>query len=171
VVAADRGRSFTGASKGAYVGAVGHASSYALTTPEGEIAGETTGHHTTTAEGRKVAIEAGKSAQYTRIFLVGPRADVSGLVAELTKMAGGEVGVVRVDLVTDDTRLKVPNAMVEIGDVNGKAIMDLRGNDQGEIQGELPVGKYTVRYLDGDTQPIEVVASQASVPTLQVKPK
>ena len=35
---------------------------------------------------------------YTRVFVVGPRADVASLVGELTKTAGGATGAVRVEL-------------------------------------------------------------------------
>ena len=48
---------------------------------------------------RRTAIPARKKVHYARVLLVGPRADMSSIVAELTKTAGGAVGSVRVDLV------------------------------------------------------------------------
>ena len=158
--APDRGRAFGGGSKGAFVGAVGAAASYALTTPDGIIEADTMGEKTTTFQKRHVEVAAGGSARYQRIFLVGPRADVSGLVAELTKMSGGEVGSVRVSLLGEGKPLTVANPVIEVGDSSGKAIMDVRGDAQGAIAAELPPGKYAFRYQNGAPQQGEVVAGR-----------
>ncbi len=106
---------------------------------------------------------------------MGPRADVAGIVSELTKSASGAVGTVRVDLV-ENAKAVTPSvdAAIEIG-VGGKAIMDLRPDASGVLAGELPPGRYTLRYgggggrgPTGSTQTIEVLANQEARSTLEV---
>ena len=140
----DRGRAFTGASNGAFLGAVGQRASYALTSTEGALEASSTTTSSETAQQRQIVLAPGKDVSYARIFLVGPRADVSGLVAELTKAAGGEVGTLRLWFTADGAMVKIPDAVVEIDDDGGHPIMDLRGDAAGEVTTEVPVGKYTV---------------------------
>ncbi len=84
------------------------------------------------------------------MFLVGPRADVSGLVAELTKSAGGAVGTLDVSLAGAGGPVKpTPDSTVVLA-VGGKAIMNLRVDASGALAGELPPGHYEVRYAGGD---------------------
>ena len=138
--APDRGRGFKGSSSGAFIGAVGRYASYAITSTDGAIDAESGPSWTDTLQARRTEIPAGKSVHYARVFLVGPRADVSGIVAELTKTAGGAVGGVRVDLVEAANKIAPSaDATVEIG-VGGKAIMDLRPDATGALAGELRPG-------------------------------
>lgn len=176
--APDRGRGFKGSSSGAFVGSVGRFASYAITSTDGAIDAESGPSWTDTLQARRTEIPAGKSVHYARVFLVGPRADVSGIVSELTKTAGGAVGSVRVDLVEsgNGTKAVTPSAdaTVEIA-VGGKAIMDLRPDGTGALAGELPPGRYDLRYAGGGGRgargaalAIVVLANQEAPATLEV---
>jgi hypothetical protein len=147
--APDRGRNFKGASRGSFLAGVGRLASYAITSTDGAIDADSGPSWSDTLQARHTEIPPGKSVHYARVFLVGPRADVSGLVAELTKTAGGAVGAVRVALAGDAGPVAPPpDADVEIA-VGGKAIMDLRPDGSGALAGELPPGHYTLRYAGG----------------------
>jgi hypothetical protein len=159
-------------STSAFVGAVGDKTSYALTSAEGAVELDAGGN---TMQQRRVEIPPGKSVGYVRIFLVGPRADSSGLIAELTKAAGGEVGSVTVRLVAEGTPVTVADAVVEIDDTSGHPIMDLAGDSAGGIAGEVPPGKYAMRFLrgggrtaHGDAKPVEIAANRDAAVVLEV---
>jgi len=173
--APDRGRGFKGRSSGAFLGAVGRFTSYAITSTDGAIDAENGPSWSDTLQARRTEIPAGKSVHYARVLLVGPRADVAGIVAELTKTAGGAVGSVRVDL-ADGANQVAPSAdaTVEIA-IGGKAIMDLRPDASGALAGEVPPGRYELRYgggggrgARGNAQAITVIANQEAQATLEV---
>jgi hypothetical protein len=159
-------------SSSAFVGAVGDKTSYALTSTDGAVESDSAGN---TLERHQVDIPPGKSVAYARVFLVGPRADTSGLVAELTKTAGGEVGTLRVTLVAEGATVTLPDAVVEIDDATGHPLMDLKGDAAGHIAGELPLGRYAVRFLRGagraafgKTPTVEILAGIESPVTVEV---
>ena len=146
--APDRGRGFKGASSGSFLAGVGSHASYAITSTDGAIDADSGPGWSDTVQVKRTEIPAGKSVHYTRVFLVGPRADVSGLVAELTKTAGGATGVVRVELNDSGKVAPTPDATIEIL-VGGKPIMEMRPDATGALVGELPPGKYDLRYAGG----------------------
>ena len=147
--APDRGRGFKGDSRGSFLAGIGRLASYAITSTDGAIAAHSGPAWSDTAQAGRTEIAPGQSVHYTRVFLVGPRADTAGLVAELTKSAGGSVGSVRVALAGDAGAVAVPpDADVEVA-VGGRPIMDLRADASGALAGELPPGKYELRYARG----------------------
>jgi hypothetical protein len=146
--APDRGRGFKGSSSGSFLAGVGRWASYAITSTDGAIDADNGPSWSDTLQARRTEISAGKSVHYTRVFLVGPRADVSGLVAELTKTAGGATGVVRIELNDSGRVAPTPDATIEIS-VGGKPIMEMRPDASGALLGELPPGKYDLRYTGG----------------------
>jgi len=175
--APDRGRGFKGSSNGAFLGAIGRIGSYAITSTEGAIEADSGSSWSDTLQAHRTDILAGKTTHYARVFIVGPRADVSGLVAELTKTAGGDVGSVRVQLLGDTGAVTTlsSDATVAIGDGKGHTIMDLRPDRTGALAGELPVGKYDFRYLRGDgrgprgvAQSLVILAGHESPATVEV---
>jgi hypothetical protein len=175
--APDRGRAFKGPSSGSFVAGIGRYASYAITSTDGAIEAESGSSWTDTMQAHRTEIAAGKSVHYARVFVVGPRADISGLVAELTKTAGGPVGSVRVALMGDGHLLaNLPvDATVAIADTQGHALMDLHADRNGALLGEIPPGKYQLRYLRGGgrgphgvPQSIEVLANQESPVTVEV---
>ncbi len=173
----DRGRGFhRGYSSGSFLGGIGRYVSYALTTTDGQIDAVNGPSWSDTLQSKTMVIDPGKGADYARVFIVGPRADVSGLVAELTKASGGSVGTVDVAL-TDDTGARVPApdyADVEVQNPLGKPVMDLRAS-QGVLGGELPPGKYLLAFLGGGGRasrgpkvPVTVQAGETAKATLEV---
>ncbi len=175
--APDRGRAFKGKSSGSFVAGIGRFASYAITSTDGAIDADSGGSWTDTVQQHRTEIAAGKSVHYARVFIIGPRADISGLVAELTKTAGGPVGSVRVELRGDTGVVSPPpsDASVAIGDATGHALMDLHPDRSGALVGEIPPGKYQLRYLRGGgrgprgvPQAIEVLANHESAATVEV---
>ncbi len=173
----DRGRGFKGASSGAFLGAIGRYGSYALTSTDGGIDAESGGSYSDTFQARRTDILAGKSVRYSRVFIVGPRPDISGLVSELTKTAGGDVGSVRVLMMGDKGAVtpQPPDATVAIADGKGHTLMDLHADRSGVLVGELPPGKYELRYLRGGGRgargvpaSVLVLAGQESAATVEV---
>ncbi len=79
---------FIGASSGPFVGGVGVATSYALTSTGGEIEGVSSAQRTDTVQRRDFVLAPGEIVQYARVFLVGEKPGVASLVSELAKMAG-----------------------------------------------------------------------------------
>lgn len=172
--APDRGRGFKGSSSGSFLAGVGRYASYAITSTDGAIDAESGPGWSDTLQARRTEIPAGKSMHYTRVFLVGPRADVSGLVAELTKTAGGQTGVVRVELSDSGNKtLPSPDATIEIS-IGGKPIMEMRPDPTGALAGELPPGKYDLRYAGGGgrggraSKSVEIAAGKEETVTLEV---
>ncbi len=173
--APDRGRGFSGVSKGAYLGAVGRLTSYAISATDGDVAAESGPTWSDTEQLGRTTLAPGEKLQYARVFLVGPRPDVAGLVAELTRAAGGAVGALRVDL-TGASGPVTPSddADVEIDDASGRPVMELRARDQ-KIEGEVPPGRYQLRYAHGGGRapkgaavPIEVRPNETSSAKLEV---
>ena len=147
--APDRGRAFKGDSRGSFLGGIGRLASYALAATDGDVNAHSGPSWSDTQQLGHTDLPPGKSLHYARILLVGPRADTAGLVAELTKSAGGGVGALRVLLTSDAGAVAPPiGADVEIG-VHGKALMDLRVGADGVLGGELPPGSYEIRYAGG----------------------
>ena len=148
--APDRGRGFKGPSSGSFLGGVGRLASYAIASTDGDIEAVNGPSWSDTLQARRTEIAAGKSVHYARVFLVGPRADVSGLVAELTKASGAPVGKLKVSLAMGTTAV-APSARsdVDIG-VHGRAIMDLREDASGALETEIPPGHYELHYGGGD---------------------
>ncbi|HEY1956243.1 MAG TPA: CehA/McbA family metallohydrolase [Polyangiaceae bacterium] len=149
-IAPDRGRGFKGPSSGSFLGGVGRLASYAIAATDGDIDAENGPSWSDTLQARRTEIPAGKSVHYARVFLVGPRADVSGLVAELTKASGAPVGRLRVTLAFGTTPVAPSDRSdVEIA-VHGRPIMDLRKDASGALATDVPPGHYEVRYAGGD---------------------
>ncbi len=172
----DRGRGFKGASKGAFLAGIGRAGSYAITSTDGTMEAQSGTSWSDTIQMRRTEIPAGKTVQYTRVFVVGPRPDISGLVAELTKSSGGAVGVITVALKDEAGQgVSSPDATVEVDDDAGHPIMDLAMDARsGKLSGELPPGNYRLRYLRGAgrgprgvAQPVVVQANQEAQITLE----
>lgn len=146
-VAPGKPTGFKGASKTPYVGGVGRFVSYALTTPEGEIAAVSGGTWTDT-EQEKVHLEPGKSVEYARVFVVGERPDRASVVSELTRAAGGSVGGVEVAL-EDAAHAKLsapPGARAALFvPGGGPEVLDLVATTAGFV-GEVPPGRYEIAF-------------------------
>lgn len=148
-VAPGKAVGFKGPSRGPFIGGIGRFTSYALTTPEGEIAAMSGGAWTDTEQQKNVAIAAGASVTYARVFAVGERADVASIVAELTKAAEGAVGAVEIALVDVAGRaVHVPvGAKAVIATPAGDEVMNIVAAKEGAtFGGELPPGKWLVSF-------------------------
>ena len=157
----------------AFAGAVGDKTSYALTSTDGTIAWDA-GHAIVRLH---VEVAPGKSVSFARVFVIGPRADSAGLVAELTKMSGGEVGTLAVQVTADGKNTSVPDAVIEIDDESGHPVMDLRGDASGAIGGELPLGTYQLRFLrgggrvaHGSPATVSIASGREATATVEVEP-
>ena len=149
--APERGRDFKGVSSGPFLGGIGRFVSYAITSTEGEIDALSGPSWSDTVQSRELTLTPAQKVQYARVFVVGPRPDVSGLVAELTKTGGGAVGQLSVTLVDDQGHAVVPlaGADVEIATPAGRAIMNVRSAQGGTLTAELPPGSYLLSYAGG----------------------
>lgn len=140
---------FTGPSSGPFIGAVGRFTSYAITTPDGEIAA-ISGHAWTDTEQKKnVTIAAGATEIYARVFAVGERADVASIVSELTKASDGELGAVELSLAdaTGKAVRAAAGSKVVISTPAGNEVMSIvAASDDATFGGELPPGRWLVSY-------------------------
>lgn len=169
---------FKGTSKGPYLGAVGRFTSYAITSTDGEIGAISGAQWSDTEQKKDVALDAGASVTYDRVFVVGPRADSAGLVAELTRAAGGEVGALEIRLV-DAAGKPVPaprGAKVVLGTPSAGDVMSLVAREASPtFGGEVVPGRWTVAYApsagrrgDGKKIDVEVVKGKTAQVTLAV---
>ena len=106
-IAPGKARGFKGPSSGPYVGGVGRFTSYAITSADGAIDGNSGSSWTDTTQTdvagqRAIMLGPGQRTSYRRIFLVGERPDSASLVSELTRSAGQPVGGVDVRLVSSE---------------------------------------------------------------------
>lgn len=148
-VAPGKALGFKGPSSGPFIGGVGRLTSYAITTPDGEIAAISGGAWTDTEQKKNVTIAAGASEQYQRVFAVGERADVASLVSELTKASEGDLGGLEIALVDAAGKpVRVPTgAKVVIATAAGAEVMSMvAAKEDGTFGGELPPGKWTVAF-------------------------
>lgn len=140
---------FTGPSSGPFIGGVGRFTSYAVTTPDGEIAA-ISGHAWTDTEQKKnVTVAAGASESYARVFAVGERADVASIVSELTKASDGELGGLELSLVDAAGRpvRAAAGSKVVIATPAGSEVMSIvAASDDVTFGGELPPGRWLVSY-------------------------
>jgi hypothetical protein len=148
-VAPGKAVGFTGASSGPFIGGLGRSTSYALTTPEGEIEATSGGAWTDTAQMRSVVLAAGASVTYARVFVVGERGDVASIVAELTKASGGELGALEIALVdAAGNPVWVPaGAKVVVATPAGEEVMSVVAAVGGAtFRGELPPGSWLLSF-------------------------
>ncbi len=150
--APDRGRDFKGPSSGAFLAGIGRLVSYAITSTDASIDAISGPSWSDTVQSKSVTIAPGTKMQYARIFLVGPRADVGGLVSELTQTAGGDVGQVELGLVDGAGHATTwpAGGEVVVATSGGKAIMNLRpAVDTEVLHADLPPGAYLLSYGGG----------------------
>ena len=141
---------FKGPSSGPFIGGVGRFTSYAITTPEGEIAAISGGAWSDTEQKKNVTVAAGASESYQRVFAVGERADVASIVSELTKAAAGDLGGLEVSLVDISGKpVRAPSgAKVVIATSAGAEVMSMvAAKDDATFGGELPPGKWVVSFV------------------------
>jgi hypothetical protein len=141
---------FKGPSAGPFIGGVGRFTSYAITTPEGEIAAINGTSWTDTEQKKNVSVAAGASETYQRVFAVGERADVASIVSELTKASAGELGGLEVSLVDASGKpVRAPSgAKVVIATPAGAEVMSMvAAKDDATFGGELPPGKWVVSFV------------------------
>lgn len=148
-VAPGKAVGFKGPSSGPFIGGVGRFTSYAITTPDGEI-GATSGSAWTDTEVQKnVVIAPGARASYARVIAVGERADVASIVTELTKAADGPVGALEITLVDAAGKpVRAPvGAKVVIATAGGDEVMNMvAAREDATFGGELPPGRWLVSF-------------------------
>lgn len=140
---------FKGRSTGPFVGGVGRFTSYAITTPEGEIEAISGGAWTDTEQKKSVTLAAGASETYERVVAVGERADVASIVSELTKASAGELGAVEISLVDGAGKpVRAPaGAKVVIATPAGAEVMSVvAAKEDATFGGELPPGQWVVGF-------------------------
>jgi hypothetical protein len=144
--------SFVGPSTGAYLGGVGRFVSYALASTDGDLTATTDAAGSVTAMTPETTLSPGQTADTARAFAVGKRGDTASVIAELTQMAGGEVGEIAIDLVGDDAK-RVPapaGAKVVFFGPRGDPLFFMRAASDGDpLGGELPPGHYALSYDSG----------------------
>lgn len=153
-VAPGKGVGFKGTSTGPYIGGVGRFTSYAITSTEGEISAVSGTAWTDTEQRKNVALPAGQSVTYERVFAVGERGDVASIVTELTKASGGELGGVSIKLVDAQGRpaevsadAKLVMSAPPVDGKKGEDVMNIVAGKGGDtIEAELPPGKWLLSY-------------------------
>ena len=128
---------------------MGRFTSYAITTPDGEIAAVSGGAWTDTEQKKNVTLAAGASETYERVFAVGERADVASIVSELTKASAGELGGLEISLVDAAGKpVRAPTgAKVVIATAAGAEVMSIvAAKDDATFGGELPPGTWIVSF-------------------------
>lgn len=163
----DRGKNFKGPSSGAFLGGVGRFASYAIAATSGDLDAVSGPSWSDTIQGRSITIAPGKQMQYARIFLVGPRADTAGLVAELSRAAGEPVGQVELTLAdVTGALVKVPErGAVEFSNGSNVVVMDAWSPGEAEkLAIDLPPGRYSVAYAGGGGR-----AALGAKPTIEVE--
>ncbi|MDP9001409.1 MAG: CehA/McbA family metallohydrolase, partial [Myxococcota bacterium] len=156
-VAPGKAPSFTGESKGPYVGGVGRLTSYAITSTEGDIEATSGGYWTDTAQRKVVSVPPGGKTNYTRMFVVGERPDSSSLIGELAVAFGGVTGEVEVGLGGGGT---LPTGVVVTLLLDGSRE---RVTLAPPFVARLPVGRYWAAPMPGRSAeapigPIEIKA-------------
>jgi len=148
-VAPGKAVGFKGPSSGPFIGGVGRFTSYAITTPDGEIAAVSGGTWTNTEQKKNVTLAAGASETYERVFAVGERADVASIVSELTKASAGDLGGLEISLVDAAGKpVRVPaGAKVVISTAAGAEVMSMvAAKEETTFGGELPPGVWTLSF-------------------------
>ncbi|MBX3188316.1 MAG: CehA/McbA family metallohydrolase [Labilithrix sp.] len=172
-VAPGKAVGFKGRSEGPFIGGVGRFVSYAITTPEGEIAAISGGAWTDTEQTKNVSVAPRASVKYQRVFAVGERADVASIVTELTKASGGDVGAIEIAIVDEKgASVTVPaGAKVIVANDKGDEVMNIVAAKEGDtIAGEIPPGKWQIAYAPsagrrsatGSRVPVEVKSDAVS---------
>jgi hypothetical protein len=151
-VAPGKAVGFKGPSSGPYIGGVGSTVSYAITSTEGAIDAISGGSWSDTIQRKDVVLKPGESVSYARVFVVGARADLASVVAELTHAAGGEQGAIDVGLVDEAGAAIAAPAGVKIilATPAGAEVLSVRALHEGAtFGGEVPPGRYTLTYASG----------------------
>jgi hypothetical protein len=131
-------RGFKGPSSGAFVGAVGRFTSYAITSTEGKVDAVSGGGWTDTMQRKDVPVAAHARTEYSRVFVVGGRPDTSSVVSELSMSAGEPTG--ELELVGLDGPVRQLGAFVELRPSGATEALTLAP----PYVASLPVGTYTV---------------------------
>jgi hypothetical protein len=178
-IAPGKPHGFKGPSSGPYVGAVGRFTSYAITSSEGAIEGTSGSTWTDTtqrdaAQRRDITLAPGASTKYSRVLIVGERADSASLVSELTRSAGQPVGAVALRLVPADASgegdagagagggLDVPpDARVSVQTAAAGEVLTIHAaGTPPRLEAALPPGRYALAYAGGGGRagrgPVEV---------------
>ena len=137
---------FKGPSKGLYVGGIGRFASYAIASTDGDLAA-INGSTWTDTEQRRVQLEPGGKVEYRRIFVVGERPDQASILAELTRVSGGALGVVEIGLEDAEHRpMAAPTgARVALFAPGGAEVLSIVSTGVG-FHGEVPPGRYEVGF-------------------------
>jgi hypothetical protein len=140
---------FKGPTKGPFLGGFGRYVSYAITSTDGDIEAVNGSSWSDTFQKRDVILAPQEKVHYARVFIVGERADSSSVVAELTKTAGGDVGVVTVDLADKNANkiLAEDGGKISLSK-NGTEVLSIAASATG-ISAEVPPGEYDASYAGG----------------------
>jgi hypothetical protein len=140
---------FKGPTKGPFLGGFGRYVSYAITSTDGDIEAVNGSSWSDTFQKRDVILAPKEKVHYARVFIVGERADSSSVIAELTKTAGGDVGVVTVDLADKNANKILPEDGGKIAlSKNGTEVLSIATSATG-ISAEVPPGEYDAIYAGG----------------------
>lgn len=143
-------KGFKGKSSGAFIGGVGLSASYAITSTEGHIDAVSGEAWTDTVQEAKISIPPGVTKTYERVFLVGERADTAGVVSELVKASGGEVGAIEATLTVGGKGIQAPpGARIVLASPEGAELLSVVSGPGATIAGEVPPGRYLVGYGGG----------------------
>lgn len=153
----------TGEVKGPYAAAVGSDVGYLLAPVEdAEVSSRTDGKTSSVSIERDVTLPPGASARYQRVFAVAPRPDPVAVATELFYMQGGAPGGVAVKLIDaggaavpppPGSRLLIDRSSAS-GEPSQRAPLwwmraESAPEDPSIIGGELPPGRYTLRFEGG----------------------
>jgi hypothetical protein len=138
-IAPGKARGFKGPSSGPYVGGVGRFASYAVTSTGGAVDATSGSGWTDTAQRKTVRLLPGERTEYSRVFVVGQRADTSSLVAELAMAAGQPVGEVQLTLVPVGALLPTGFSLTLLAEGSHET-----WTLASPFRGSVPVGRYGV---------------------------
>ena len=143
---------FVGASHSEYLGGIGQAASYGITSTEDTIDATSVDTRSDTSIASHATIAAGASLSYARVLVVGLRGDVASVVAEIRHAMGADLGALEISLVDETGHAVTADASSKVVlslPGGGGAVLSIRAGSAPPFGGEVPPGTYVASYAAG----------------------
>jgi hypothetical protein len=139
---------FKGPTKGPFLGGFGRYTSYAITSTDGDIEAVNGSSWSDTFQKRDVVIAPHEKVHYARVFIVGERADSSSVIAELIKTAGGNIGLLSIDMADPSgNQVMLSGGKISLAQ-HGVEVLSVATKTDGTTA-EVPPGEYDASYAGG----------------------